>query len=81
PNVLVGHSIGEVAAAAVAGLFSLPDAVRLVAARARLMQAVRGEGGMAALAAPAEDVTPLLASRPDLALAAVNAPDQCVVSG
>ncbi|MEU1131826.1 SDR family oxidoreductase [Streptomyces sp. NPDC005900] len=81
PNVLIGHSIGEAAAAAVAGLFSLPDAVTLVAARARLMQAVRAEGGMAAVAAPAEDVLPLLAPHPDLALAAANAPDQCVISG
>ncbi|MER5554053.1 SDR family oxidoreductase [Streptomyces sp. NPDC002793] len=81
PNVLIGHSIGEVVAAAVAGLFDLPDAVALVAARARLMQAVSAPGGMAAVAAPAEDVEPLLADHPDLALAAVNAPDQCVVSG
>ncbi|MBW5419991.1 SDR family oxidoreductase [Streptomyces sp. BG9H] len=81
PNVLIGHSIGEVSAAAVAGLFSLPDAVTLVAARARLMQAVRAEGGMAAIGAPAEDVLPLLEPHPDLALAASNAPDQCVISG
>ncbi|MYS81514.1 type I polyketide synthase [Embleya scabrispora] len=81
PNVLIGHSIGEVAAAAVAGLFSLPDAVTLVAARARLMQSVRKPGGMAAVALPAEEIRPLLAGRTDLALAAVNAPDQCTISG
>ncbi|MDO0925246.1 SDR family oxidoreductase [Streptomyces sp. TG1A-8] len=81
PNVLLGHSIGEVVAAAVAGLFDLPDAVRLVAARARLMQAVRAEGGMAAVAAPAEEVAPLLEGRDDLALAGINAPDQTVISG
>lgn len=81
PSVLIGHSIGEVAAAAVAGLFSLHDAVTLVAARARLMQSVRQAGGMAAVSLPEDDVQALLGNRPDLALAAVNAPDQCVVSG
>ncbi|MGC0423496.1 SDR family NAD(P)-dependent oxidoreductase [Embleya sp. AB8] len=81
PNVVIGHSIGEVSAAAVAGLFSLPDAVTLVAARARLMQSVRKPGAMAAVALPAEEVLALLEGRVDLALAAVNAPDQCVVSG
>ncbi|SOD81884.1 type I polyketide synthase [Streptomyces sp. Ag109_G2-15] len=81
PNVLIGHSIGEVVAAAVAGLFSLADAVTLVAARARLMQAVRTEGGMAAVAAPVEEVAPLLEGRADLALAGINAPDQTVISG
>lgn len=81
PNVLIGHSVGEVVAAAVAGLFSLDDAITLVAARARLMGAVRAEGGMAAVAAPAEEVAPLLEGRADLALAAVNAPDQTVISG
>ncbi|GAA3879201.1 hypothetical protein GCM10023084_35120 [Streptomyces lacrimifluminis] len=81
PNVLIGHSIGEVVAAAVAGLFGLSDAVTLVAARARLMQAVRAEGGMAAVAAPAEEIEPLLAAHPDLTLAGINAPDQVVISG
>jgi acyl transferase domain-containing protein/NAD(P)-dependent dehydrogenase (short-subunit alcohol dehydrogenase family)/acyl carrier protein len=81
PNVLIGHSIGEVVAATVAGLFSLPDAVTLVAARARLMQSVRTDGGMASVSAPAEQVRPLLEGHPDLALAAVNGPETCVISG
>jgi acyl transferase domain-containing protein/NAD(P)-dependent dehydrogenase (short-subunit alcohol dehydrogenase family)/acyl carrier protein len=81
PSVLIGHSIGEVVAATVAGVFTLADAVTLVAARARLMQSVRVPGGMAAVNAPADDVRPLLAGHPRLALAAVNAPDQCVLSG
>ncbi|MFJ9815461.1 SDR family NAD(P)-dependent oxidoreductase [Streptomyces sp. NPDC101151] len=81
PNVLIGHSIGEVVAAAVAGLFSLADAITLVAARARLMQAVRTEGGMAAVTAPVEEVAPLLEGHDDLALAGINAPDQTVISG
>ncbi|MFF2009833.1 SDR family NAD(P)-dependent oxidoreductase [Streptomyces sp. NPDC058195] len=81
PTVLIGHSIGEVVAAAVAGLLTLPDALTLVAARARLMQSVREPGSMAAVYASAEEVTPLLTGSPDLSLAAVNAPEQCVVSG
>jgi acyl transferase domain-containing protein/NADPH-dependent curcumin reductase CurA/acyl carrier protein len=81
PAVLIGHSIGEVVAAAVAGLFTLPDAVTLVAARSRLMQSVSAPGGMLAVAGPAEEVEPELAAYPDLAIAAINAPDQCVVSG
>ncbi|MGP4112735.1 type I polyketide synthase [Streptomyces sp. 4N509B] len=81
PDVLIGHSVGEVVAATLAGLFDLEDAVTLVAARARLMQSVTTPGGMAAVASPAEDVAPLLEPYPDLTLAAVNAPRQCVVSG
>jgi acyl transferase domain-containing protein/NAD(P)-dependent dehydrogenase (short-subunit alcohol dehydrogenase family)/acyl carrier protein len=81
PNVMVGHSIGEVVAATVAGLFTLEDAVTLVAARARLMQSVSTRGGMAAVPAPVSDVAPLLADHPGLAIAAINSPGQCVISG
>ncbi len=81
PGVLIGHSIGEIAAAAIAGLFCLEDAVALVAARARLMQSVSAPGGMSAVRAGLDLVAPLLAPYPDLGVAAVNAPEQCVVSG
>lgn len=81
PSVVIGHSIGEVAAATVAGLFSLEDAVHLVAARARLMQSVTAPGGMIAVQAPAADVAPLIEGHADVAFAAMNAPGQCVVSG
>ncbi|MDH2428355.1 beta-ketoacyl synthase N-terminal-like domain-containing protein [Sphaerisporangium sp. TRM90804] len=81
PGVLIGHSVGEVAAATVAGLFSLPDGVMFLAERARLIQSVPLPGGMAAVSAPAADVAPLLAPWADLAIAAVNSPGQCVVSG
>ncbi|HEX4725796.1 MAG TPA: beta-ketoacyl synthase N-terminal-like domain-containing protein [Pseudonocardiaceae bacterium] len=81
PNVMIGHSTGEVAAAAVAGLFSLADGVRFMAERARLIQSVTTPGGMAAVAAPVDAVVPLLDGYPDLAISAVNSPRQCVISG
>jgi polyketide synthase PksJ len=78
PRAMLGHSIGEYAAACLAGLFSLEDALALVAARGRLMQGVRG-GAM--LAVPlAEDEARKLLGR-DLSLAAVNGASQCVISG
>lgn len=81
PTSVVGHSMGEVAAGAVAGLFSLADAARLITARARLMDSVRAPGCMASVGAAADAVAPMLAGYPDVAIAAINSPQQCVISG
>ncbi|MBE9190291.1 SDR family NAD(P)-dependent oxidoreductase [Gloeocapsopsis crepidinum LEGE 06123] len=78
PEATIGHSIGEYVAAAIAGVFSLEDALAVVALRGRLMQELP-RGAMLSVQLPASEVKPLLGNT--LSLAGINAPSLCVVAG
>ncbi|WP_430792079.1 SDR family NAD(P)-dependent oxidoreductase, partial [Actinoplanes sp. G11-F43] len=82
PDAVVGHSQGEIAAAAVAGILSLEDAAKVVALRSRTLAALAGHGGMLSIAEPVDAVRRRIAAFGDrLSIAAVNGPSATVVSG
>ena len=82
PAVVLGHSVGEYVAACIAGVYGLADGLKLIAARARLMQGAGGRGGMLAMqAGEAAARSAMVGLEQRVSLAAVNAPDSVVVSG
>jgi malonyl CoA-acyl carrier protein transacylase len=82
PDVVMGHSVGEYVAACIAGVFSVEDGLRLIAARGRLMQALPQDGAMSAVMASVEQLEPLLQPyRQTVSIAAINSPQNTVISG
>ena len=82
PSVVMGHSVGEYAAACAAGVFSLEDGLKLVAARGRLMQSVAQSGEMATVFGPAARIAQAIRPYSDkVAIAAINGPESVVISG
>ncbi|BAZ50019.1 beta-ketoacyl synthase [Nostoc sp. NIES-4103] len=82
PSVAMGHSVGEYVAACVAGVFSLEDGLKLIAARGRLMQTLPANGMMAAVMASPEQIAEHIAGyEGNIAIAAINGPRSVVISG
>ncbi|MGW0432599.1 SDR family NAD(P)-dependent oxidoreductase [Micromonospora sp. NPDC003197] len=81
PGAVLGHSMGEITAACAAGVLSVADAVRLAAARGRLMDGLPGGGLMLAVLAGAETIAELLCRHPQVSVAAVNSRTDVVLSG
>ncbi len=81
PDAVIGHSMGEVTAAVVAGALSVADGLRVIGTRSRLMSRLSGQGAMALLELEAKATTALLADYPDVALAGYVAPGQTVIAG
>ncbi len=82
PDAVVGHSMGEVAAAHVAGILSLEDAAWIITERSRLLAGLSGRGAMAVVDLSVEEAREVLVGRADrLAIAAVNGPRSTVLSG
>ena len=81
PDYLMGHSIGEYVAAAIAGVLGLEDALKLVAARGKLIQALPTNGGMLAVFSDLETVKKLITNHNNVAIAAINSQQNIVISG
>ncbi len=82
PDIVLGHSVGEYAAACVAGVLKLEDGLRLIAERARLMQSVRRHGKMAVIFAAADRVAKMIAAAGGaVVVAVINGPENTVISG
>jgi amino acid adenylation domain-containing protein len=81
PDYVMGHSVGEYAAACVAGVFKLADASKLICARASLMADLKTPGSMLAVLAPLAQVEPFIANFKDVSVGAINGPASVVLSG
>ncbi|BDN83810.1 type I polyketide synthase [Mycobacterium pseudoshottsii] len=81
PDLVIGHSMGEVAAAVVAGALTPAEGLRVTAVRSRLMAPLSGQGGMALLELDASQTEALIADYPQVTLGIYNSPRQTVISG